>query len=416
MLSFIRTSQMKQFVCPTLRKSWLLFIVSTFCFLTLTLPIAAQDTDGDGWSDQLETSMGTNPFGQDIDSDSDGVPDLLEQALGTNPHAADSDGDGEPDGADDPDGDGLSTADELRLGLNPRDNDSDNNGESDGNEDSDNDGRSNEQEIDLDQTDPQNPDSDGDGRNDGDELQNRTDPNNPDSDGDGIPDGQDQFITPAGARDVLIVKRAGWKCPVRTWHFREWHTYERRWYDPQTGALIRSQVLPEILVRDENSGVLCELPEPPIPGGITLAPWEAQDPQIALVAIEHRLWHAWATGDIEIFAGHLSEQSLVIESDEVMTKSALLEMMANGSCEVRDWKIHNPKVYRLSEAIAVLTFHGFQDAVCDGEVLPSAVFISSVYVWEDGVWKSVSHHQQPLEEPEQQQQQQQQQQYPAGGG
>lgn len=393
MLSYTRTTH----------QCWLIIIASIFCLLTFKLPLAAQDTDGDGWSDELETAMGTNPFGQDIDSDSDGVPDLLEQALGTNPHDADSDDDGDPDGADDPDGDGLTTVDELRLGLNPRSADTNGDGVDDNDEDLDNDGRSNEQEIDLDGTDPQNPDSDGDGRNDGDEMRNRTDPNNPDTDGDGIPDGQDPLNTPPGARDVLIGKRAGWECPVRTWHFREWHSYERRWYHPQTGALIRRQVLPDLLVRDENSGVLCDLPQPPIPRVIALAPWEAQDPQIALVAIEHRLWHAWATSDIEIFAGHLSEQGLAIMSEEVLTKTALLDMIANDSCEVRDWKIRNRKVNRLSETTAILTFHAFQDAVCDGEILPSTLYVSSVYVWEEGVWKLGSHHQQPILEPVQQQ-------------
>ena len=242
--------------------AWLTLVASILFFPLFMSSAAAQDTDHDGWPDELEIAMGTDPLGEDLDSDSDGVPDLLELRLGTDPQLQDTDGDGEWDGADDYDGDGLSTLDELRLALNPLEEDSDGDGESDGEEDADQDGRSNEQEIDRDGTDPLNPDTDGDGRNDGDELAMRTDPHNPDSDGDGVPDGQDPFITPANARDVLRVRRVGWDCPFDTWRLREWHTYWRFWYDPQTGVLLRTEELDDVLARDEDSEVSCDDPQP----------------------------------------------------------------------------------------------------------------------------------------------------------
>ena len=74
------------------------------------------------------TSNGTTPTG--VDSDGDGYSDEDEKKLGTNPldpnskpgGAADFDGDGIPDDLDpDADGDGVSNADELRDGTNPYD-------------------------------------------------------------------------------------------------------------------------------------------------------------------------------------------------------------------------------------------------------------------------------------------------------
>ncbi|MFQ6135668.1 MAG: hypothetical protein ACE5PM_00610 [Candidatus Hydrothermarchaeales archaeon] len=74
------------------------------------------DGDGDGWSDELEKRIGTNPFNKDtdgdgvidsedpnplkfgaergVDSDGDGWSDELEKKAGTNPFNKDTDGDG----------------------------------------------------------------------------------------------------------------------------------------------------------------------------------------------------------------------------------------------------------------------------------------------------------------------------------
>ncbi len=101
------------------------------------------DTDGDGLMDGWEVQYGLNPLngsgadGRDGDPDGDGLSNFLEQTLGSNPRSLDSDNDGLPDawevlyGLDpasaagisgnsgDPDGDGLTNAQELTAGTNP---------------------------------------------------------------------------------------------------------------------------------------------------------------------------------------------------------------------------------------------------------------------------------------------------------
>ncbi len=64
------------------------------------------DSDGDGVGDAC-----------DADRDNDGIQDDVEVALGTSPDDADSDDDGTPDGADDSDGDGITNLIETNGGV-----------------------------------------------------------------------------------------------------------------------------------------------------------------------------------------------------------------------------------------------------------------------------------------------------------
>ena len=87
--------------------------------------------------------------------------------------------------------------------------------------DDDNDGLSNIDELNLYNTDPQNPDSDGDGLSDGDEvITHKSDPNSNDSDGDGLDDGFEATNTIFGldininsSNAVNFVKRMNEKMP-----------------------------------------------------------------------------------------------------------------------------------------------------------------------------------------------------------
>lgn len=60
------------------------------------IKIAHLDQDGDGLSDAIELSLGTDMT--NVDSDGDGLTDFEESKVGTNPLRMDTDGDGIPDG------------------------------------------------------------------------------------------------------------------------------------------------------------------------------------------------------------------------------------------------------------------------------------------------------------------------------
>jgi len=178
---------------------------------TSTTPTSggAQDSDGDGLTDDLEASLGTDP--DNADTDGDGISDSDELMLGTDPVATDSDGDGLSDGDElsvhgtdptttDSDGDGLSDGEEIAAGSDPRDWDTDGDQVSDGAEveegadpltaDTDRDGLSDDEEAKL-GTDPALTDTDSDGLDDADEVTSGTDPLDEDSDDDLLSDGDE---------------------------------------------------------------------------------------------------------------------------------------------------------------------------------------------------------------------------------
>ena len=121
------------------------FILLTIFSIGLNVCIAeAIDSDGDGWPDQYEKKLGTDP------KDSKSTPDPLA----------------------DNDLDGLVNENERDWGTDPTD------------PDTDNDNLSDYQEVAWKKSDPRDSDSDNDGLNDFNEVLKGTNPLVPDSDGD----------------------------------------------------------------------------------------------------------------------------------------------------------------------------------------------------------------------------------------
>ena len=155
-------------------------------------PVTSNDLDGDGLSNDLEATLGTDPNKADTDDDS--LKDGDEIAKGTDPNKADTDDDG------------LNDADEIAKGTDPNKADSDDDGLNDSDEiakgtdplkaDTDADDLNDGQEVEL-GTDPLKSDTDGDGISDGEEVAKGTDPLKAtvDADGDGLTDDQETELS-----------------------------------------------------------------------------------------------------------------------------------------------------------------------------------------------------------------------------
>ena len=121
------------------------------------------DSDGDGLTDSLEETLGSDPFS--VDTDDDGLSDYEELGwLNYNPLLEDTDGNGILDRDEDPDGDGLTNLQESNIGTNMII------------KDTDHDGLNDYDEAMIHHTDPLNPDTDGDGVDDATEIAIGSDP------------------------------------------------------------------------------------------------------------------------------------------------------------------------------------------------------------------------------------------------
>ncbi|MBQ7216115.1 MAG: VWA domain-containing protein [Synergistaceae bacterium] len=121
------------------------------------------DSDGDGLTDSLEETLGSDPFS--ADTDDDGLSDYEELGwLNYNPLLEDTDGNGILDRDEDPDGDGLTNLQESNIGTNMVI------------KDTDHDGLNDYDEAMTYHTDPLKPDTDGDGVDDATEIAIGSDP------------------------------------------------------------------------------------------------------------------------------------------------------------------------------------------------------------------------------------------------
>jgi hypothetical protein len=206
---------------------------------SIVIEVLGLDTDGDGLSDALEETLGTNPSNVDsdgdgindfvetdqglpIDTDEDGTIDALDEdsdddgLLDSDEGVIDTDGDTIPNYRDiDDDGDGILTAQEIEDSLlwgsdvdedgklNWLDTESDGDGISDtdeGREDVDGDLTPNY--LDPDDADGPDADWDGDGLSNFEENTLGSNPNLADTDGDGLLDGEELGGDPTNPRDT----------------------------------------------------------------------------------------------------------------------------------------------------------------------------------------------------------------------
>ena len=122
------------------------------------------------------------------------------------------------------------------------------------------------------------------------------------------------------------------------------------------------------------------------------------DLTMKLASIEQSLWEGWKNADAAPFQVNLVDDAISVGPWGIDAgKAAIADGVADGSCDVKSYAFADWKVHKVGEGTAILTYSATQDAMCDGEAVPTDIVVSSTYVMSGGTWKSASYQETPVE-------------------
>jgi len=117
------------------------------------------------------------------------------------------------------------------------------------------------------------------------------------------------------------------------------------------------------------------------------------DLEAELIDLETRSWEAWQARDASYFERFLSDDHVEVGFGGVTDKKNVVASVASSSCVVKSWSVADFRLHQLSSDTALLTYRAAQDTVCGAMVVPSPVWVSSLYVRRDGRWQNAVYQQ-----------------------
>ena len=121
-----------------------------------------------------------------------------------------------------------------------------------------------------------------------------------------------------------------------------------------------------------------------------ISPTMAADLKDDLVAIEKSAWKAWFDHDAKTYADLMTIDAIQVGStgNIMIGREKILAALAKEPCKLKGIDFADAKVRQPSPDVAILTYTATQDVACEGEKPPPKVFSTSVYVRQEGKWRS----------------------------
>ena len=116
----------------------------------------------------------------------------------------------------------------------------------------------------------------------------------------------------------------------------------------------------------------------------------------ALLALDKHANEAYIKSDSKFFERILSDKFVMREGGQQMDKAAVIKMIANNKCEVKDWKLEDPQMAKIDADTYVLSYKGTFDGSCtapDGKSMkvPSPVRAATVWARTGDTWQAAFH-------------------------
>ena len=112
-----------------------------------------------------------------------------------------------------------------------------------------------------------------------------------------------------------------------------------------------------------------------------------------LVNLEKQSWVAWKGHDGKFFQNFLSNDHVEVGFGGPTNKAIVVAGVVGPFCAVKSYTVDKFELTVFSQNTAVLTYHAAQDTACNGTVVPSPVWVSSLYIRRDGHWLNALYQQ-----------------------
>ena len=113
------------------------------------------------------------------------------------------------------------------------------------------------------------------------------------------------------------------------------------------------------------------------------------DIERTLIGLEQESWQANINEDVEYFRQHTTDNILIVASFGVFDKRAIIgQLEKKQGVPYKSARMENPRAITLTEGCALITYKVTIEARVQGKVIAIPRFVTTVYVKQDGGWKS----------------------------
>ncbi|MDQ6769608.1 MAG: nuclear transport factor 2 family protein [Gemmatimonadota bacterium] len=109
-----------------------------------------------------------------------------------------------------------------------------------------------------------------------------------------------------------------------------------------------------------------------------------------LVGLEKQSWVAWKARDPKFFQQFLADDHVELLSSGPIGKAAAVGYIGKPICVVSSYGYDNFSTTRFSADAALLTYRAEQSTLCGGHLVPSPVWVGSLYILRGGRWQNAA--------------------------
>jgi hypothetical protein len=112
-----------------------------------------------------------------------------------------------------------------------------------------------------------------------------------------------------------------------------------------------------------------------------------------LINLEKQSWEAWKKRDGKFFQEFLSDDHVEVGFGGLTNKATVVAGVASPICVVKSYTVDRFELTSFDAKTALLTYHAQQDTACNGNAVPSPVWVSSLYIRRGARWRNALYQQ-----------------------